>query len=138
MYVRNGEGKTVEYQAHSLFSVRTTYLGLSPVRCWLLLPHHGILPCQKDLEGHSHGEVGTPGAYDLQDASLTQLLCHMPHVQEAWDLGARDTAKESWSPEQGFEERVPEEGRGGGRHGRGGVGERGLTFPGVGLRQWMT
>lgn len=77
------------------------HLSGSPIRCWLPLPHHGILPCQKDLEGHSYGEVGTSGAYDLQDASLTQLLCDMSHIKEAWELGARDTAKESWSQEQG-------------------------------------
>lgn len=53
------------------------------------------------MEGHSYGEVGTSGAYDLQDASLTQLLCDMSHIKEAWELGARDTAKESWSQEQG-------------------------------------
>lgn len=79
----------------------TGYLGLFPVRCWLLLPRHGILPCQKDLEGNSYGEVGSPGAYDLQDARLTQLLCHVSHIQETWELGARDTVKESWSREQG-------------------------------------
>lgn len=99
MYVRNGEGKPVGSQTHGCFSAKTTHLGLTSVRCWFLLPHHGILPCQKDLEGHSYGEVGTSGAYDLQDASLTQLLCHVFHIQEAWELGARDTAKESWSQE---------------------------------------
>lgn len=99
VYVRNDEGKNVGCLTHGGFSARTSYLGLSPVRCWLLLPHHGVLPCQKDLEGHSYREVGTSGAYDLQDTSLTQLLCHVSHVEEAWELGARDTATESWSQE---------------------------------------
>lgn len=54
--------------------------------------------------------MGTPGAYDLQDASLVQLLRHMSHIKEAWELEARDTAKESWS--QGIRaDRVSEEGR---------------------------
>lgn len=80
--------------------------------------------------------MGTPGAYDLQDASLVQLFCHMSHIKEAWELEVRDTAKESWS--QGIRaDRVSEEGRTEESRPRGGWG-RELTFPGVGLRQWMT
>lgn len=44
------------------------------------------LPGQEGLEGDAHRKVGTAGAYGLQDASLAQLLCHMSHIKEAWDL----------------------------------------------------
>lgn len=73
-------------------------------------PHYRILPGQEELEGHSHREVGTSDAYDLQDASLVQLLCHMSHIKEAWELEARDAAKKSWN--QGIRaDRVSEGGR---------------------------
>lgn len=81
--------------------------------------------------------MGASGAYDLQDASLVQLLCHVSHIKEAWELGARDTAEESWHQVSRAERRGSQR-REGAEKGRSEVGERELTFPGVGLRQWMT
>lgn len=49
-------------------------------------PHPGALPVQESLEGHAHREVGAAGAHSLQDTGLVQLLCHVPHIEEAWEL----------------------------------------------------
>lgn len=69
--------------------------------------------------------MGTAGSHGLQGTSLAQLLCHMVHIEEARELGYK------------MELMRARKGRQDG--GKGSLVRRTrLTFPGLGLRHWMT
>lgn len=104
------------------------------------LPHSGALPGQEGLEGDAHWEVGTAGTYSLQDACLAQLLCHMSHIEEArklwpWDRATGTGVKELKAVGKAGQSARRGQGQGSGRLWGRELGE--LTFPGLGLRQWM-
>lgn len=102
-------------------------------------------PGQEGLEGHAHWEVDAAGTHGLQDACLAQLLCHVPHIEEArklwpWDRAMRAGGKGPTAAGNAGQGTSREGDREKGRAGVGGLrGQelRQLTFPGLGLRHWM-